>query len=145
MSSTAGAEARRPRKARSQPNRKPGSDTASSESVHQLALAAARAARDKKAENVILLDLSGQSAVCDYFVIASGNSETQVKAIADHVAETLDAAGHRVWHVEGYRAQRWILLDFVDVVVHVFHRDTREVYQLERLWADARKETPADE
>lgn len=145
MSSTAGAEARRPRKARTPAGRAGAERSAAAGSIRDLALAAARAALAKKADNVVLLDLSGHSSVCDYFVIASGGSEPQVKAIADHVVETLDAEGHRVWHVEGYRAKRWILLDFVDVVVHVFHRDTREVYQLERLWADARREIPADE
>ena len=78
-------------------------------------------------------------------VIASGGSEPQVKAIADAIVEQLDEEGQKVWHVEGYRAKRWILLDYVDVVIHIFHKDTREVYQLERLWADARKEKLADE
>lgn len=143
MSSTAGAEPRRPRKvAREERARAVSPDLAK---PYDLALAAARAALSKKAEDVVLLDLTGQSAVCDYFVIATGGSEPQVKAIADAVVDQLELGGQRVWHVEGYRAQRWILLDYVDIVVHVFHRDTREMYQLERLWADARKERPVDE
>ena len=143
MSSTASAEPRRPRKvARPAPAREASAGPLAR--PHDLALAAARAALSKKAEDVTLLDLTGQGAVCDYFVIASGGSEPQVKAIADAVVEQLELGDQRVWHVEGYRAQRWILLDYVDVVVHVFHRDTREMYQLERLWADARKEKPAD-
>jgi ribosome-associated protein len=135
MSSTADAKARRPlrqdRIARIEPR--------------ELALAAARETLKKKAEDVVLLDLKTLSAVCDYFVIASGRSETQVKAIADQVREGLEEQGHHVWHIEGLAALKWVLLDYVDVVVHVFHHETRAVYQLERLWADAGKESCADD
>ena len=144
MSSTAGAEPRRPRKV-PRPEDTRAANSGRLAKPYDLALAAARAALSKKGEEVVLLDLTGQPAICDYFVIASGGSEPQVKAIADAITKELDLAGQRVWHTEGYRAQRWIVLDYVDVVVHVFHRDTREVYQLERLWADARKEKLADE
>jgi len=144
MSSTAGAEPRRPRKI-ARPEETRAANSGRLAKPYDLALAAARAALSKKADDVVLLDLTGQSAVCDYFVIASGGSEPQVKAIAEAISEQLELDGQRVWHTEGYRARRWILLDYVDVIVHVFHRDTREVYQLERLWADARKEKLADE
>lgn len=133
MSSTAGAEPRR--------NRPAGTAPLSS---HELALAAARETLKKKAEDVVILDLRTMTSVCDYFVIASGSSETQVKAIADQVMEGLAAKGEKVWHTEGYQALRWVLLDYVDVVVHIFHQETRTLYQLERLWADAGKENLAD-
>lgn len=106
-----------------------------------LARAAARLALEKKAEDVQILNLGDLSSVCDYFVLASGRSETQVKAIAERIEEGLAAIGARPWHREGFAGRRWILLDFVDTVVHVFHRETREYYMLERLWGDASVET----
>jgi ribosome-associated protein len=98
---------------------------------------AAEAAAGKKAERIVGLDLEGLEGVADYFLICSGGSEPQVKAIAEAVEEKLRAAGARPWHVEGH-GRRWVLLDYVDVVVHVFHEKTREYYLLERLWGDAR-------
>ncbi len=103
----------------------------------EVARSAARLALEKKAENVVILDLRELSSACDYFVVASGRSETQVKAIAERVEEGLREQGAKPWHREGYAGRRWILLDFVDTVVHVFHRETREFYLLERLWGDA--------
>ena len=100
---------------------------------------AAEAAASKKAIDVVGLDLSGLDGVADYFLICSGSSEPQVKAIADAVEDKLRAAGAKPWHVEGQEFRRWVLLDFVDVVVHVFHEKTREYYLLERLWGDARR------
>jgi ribosome-associated protein len=90
----------------------------------------------RKAEDVVLLDLTKVAAATDYFVIASGASDVQVKAIADAIVEGLEQQGIAVWHVEGYANRRWILVDLVDVVVHVFHRDARDFYGLERLWGD---------
>ncbi len=98
----------------------------------------AEAARSKKAEDLVALDLASVQGVADYFLICSGQSEPQVKAIADAVEERLREAGARVWHIEGREGRRWVLLDYVDVVVHVFHVQTREYYLLERLWGDAR-------
>jgi ribosome-associated protein len=102
-----------------------------------LARRAAELARAKKAEDVVLLDLRPLGAVTDFFLLANGNSETQVKAIADHILETLGKEGVDPWHKEGVENRRWILLDYVDVVVHVFHHETRAYYLLERLWGDA--------
>lgn len=104
----------------------------------ELLLLAAEAARSKKAEDLVGLDLSTVRGVADYFLICSAQSEVQVKAIADAVEERLREAGARVWHIEGREGRRWVLLDYVDVVVHVFHTQTREYYLLERLWGDAR-------
>jgi ribosome-associated protein len=100
--------------------------------------AAARAALSKKARTPVALDLRELSGVCDYFFICSGSSEVQVKAIAEAVEEALRDRGARPWHIEGFESRRWVLLDYVEVVVHVFHEKTREYYMLDRLWGDAR-------
>jgi ribosome-associated protein len=92
---------------------------------------------EKKCEDLVLLDLRGRSDVCDFFVLASGQSATQVKALAKHVHNALLAAGHRPKGLEGMHDGRWALLDFFDVVVHVFHAPAREYFQLEKLWGDA--------
>ena len=101
--------------------------------------AAAEAAASRKAVDMVGLDLSALDGVADYFLICSGSSEPQVKAIAEAVEDQLRELGARPWHVEGREFRRWVLLDFVDVVVHVFHEKTREYYLLERLWGDARR------
>ena len=100
--------------------------------------AAARAAVAKKARTPVALDLRELSGVCDYFFICSGSSEVQVKAIAEAVEDGLKLKGVRPWHIEGFESRRWVLLDYVEVVVHVFHEKTREYYMLDRLWGDAR-------
>lgn len=92
---------------------------------------------EKKGEDLVVLDLRGRSDVCDFFVLASGKSATQVKALARHLQDALLAAGHRAKGLEGMNEGRWALLDFFDVVVHIFHEDTRRYYQLEKLWNDA--------
>ena len=94
-------------------------------------------ALERKASDVVVLDLRGISTATDYFVIASGNSDVQVKAIADHVRDELKKDSVRPEHLEGLRGGRWVLMDYVDFVVHVFHPQAREFYQLERLWGDA--------
>jgi len=109
-----------------------------------LARAAARLTLTKRAQDVMILDLRELDGVCDFFVLATGSSEVQVRAIADAVDEGLRAEGLKPWHVEGYEARRWILLDYVDVVVHVFHQKAREYYLLDKLWGDARRELVAD-
>jgi ribosome-associated protein len=108
-----------------------------SESSLELALRAVQLAREKKGEDLVLLDLRELDAVSDYFLLVTALSETQVRAIAEHLREKLAAEGSRAWHVEGMEHRRWVLLDFVDVVVHVFHPETRQYYLLERLWGDA--------
>lgn len=91
----------------------------------------------KKASDILLLDLRKLSAPADFFVVCSADSETQVKAIADAVRDGTDRIGVPMWHSEGFRALTWVLLDYVDVVVHVFKREARTFYNLERLWGDA--------
>lgn len=99
--------------------------------------AAARLLEKTKAEDIVALDLRTCSNVCDYFLIASGGSEQHVRALGSEVEAGLRRLGVKPWHREGTEGRRWILLDYVDVVVHVFHREAREFYRLERLWADA--------
>lgn len=95
------------------------------------------AIEDGKGEKVVVLDLRGLSDAADFFVIASGTSDAHVRGIADRVVSTLEAAGYPADHVEGLTSGRWVLLDFVDVIVHLFHPETRAFYRLERLWQDA--------
>jgi ribosome-associated protein len=98
---------------------------------------AAELALERKAQDVLILDLQGISSATDFFVIATGTSDIQVKAVSDHVIEESKKEGQRPDHVEGLRTGRWVLMDFIDFVVHVFHPDAREFYQLETLWGDA--------
>jgi ribosome-associated protein len=93
----------------------------------------------KKAIDIVILDLKKLTSATDYFVLCSADSDTQVKAIADSVQNGMEALGERVWHQEGYHALRWIVLDYVDVVVHVFHKEERSFYNLDRLWGDAKR------
>ena len=103
----------------------------------QLALRAAHLALEKKAHDVLILDLSDLTSAADHFVLLSADSETQVKAVAEHIVETLGKEGMKAWHVEGLESRKWVLIDYVDVVVHVFYGDTRGFYSLETLWGDA--------
>ncbi len=98
---------------------------------------AALAALDKKADDVVVLDLRRLSSFTDYFLMASGTNQKQLVAIADAVSETLRREGYRPNHVEGYPRQEWILLDYEDFVVHLFTPRTRNFYGLERLWGEA--------
>jgi ribosome-associated protein len=98
---------------------------------------AAESALDRKAEDVTALDLRGISSATDYFVLATGHSDIQVRAIAEHVREELAKEGMEPLSVEGTDRARWILLDYVEFVVHVFHPSARSFYALESLWGDA--------
>lgn len=99
--------------------------------------AALDAADDRKARDIVALDLRGLSDAADFFVVASGTSDAHVRGIADAVVDRMARLGIHAHHVEGLQTGRWALLDFVDFVVHVFHPETRAFYQLERLWNDA--------
>ncbi len=92
---------------------------------------------NKKGSRILVMDLKKLTTVTDFFVICSASSDTQVKAITDHVKEETKKINERAWHNEGYANLSWVLLDFVDVVVHIFLEDTRKFYNLEGLWADA--------
>lgn len=107
-------------------------------SSEQLLQAVVASAEDKKAQNIVALDLKNVSLVADYFVICHGNSDVQVQAITTEVRKQAEARGVRVRGIEGADSGRWVLVDIGDVVVHVFHRDEREYYSIERLWSDAK-------
>ena len=103
----------------------------------EIAEIGAEAAVDRKANDVAILDLRGLSSVADFFVVCSGNSDTHAEGIANIIKEKLDEHSVKLWHREGGRRASWILLDYIDVIVHIFTEDAREFYGLERLWGDA--------
>ena len=115
------------------------STTSSTTNALAFAQRAAQVATDNKAQDLVLLDLRGVTDMTDFFLIASGTSDTHVRALGEHVIAELKKEGFPVHHVEGLEKGRWVLLDFVDFVVHLFHPTLRNFYQLERLWADARE------
>ena len=96
------------------------------------------ALEDKKAEDIRIIDISEVSVIADYFIIAAGNNPHQVQALADNVTEALGRAGYEPRQIEGYQTARWILLDYRDVVIHIFHTEDRDFYDLERIWRDGK-------
>lgn len=92
---------------------------------------------DRKARDILLLDLRGISDATDFFLIMSGTSDVHVRAVSEHILEELKKEGARAGHAEGQRGGHWVLLDYIDFVVHIFYPAAREFYQLERLWGDA--------
>lgn len=109
-------------------------------SSEQLSEVVVKGMQELKAENIVLMDLrSVKNAVADFFVICSGNSDTHIDAIAESVDHEVNKTdGQNPWHREGYNNKVWVLLDYVDVVVHVFKHENREFYALESLWGDAK-------
>lgn len=103
----------------------------------QLLMTVANAAEDKKAEDLIVLNMQGISIIADYFVICHGNSDMQVQAISREIKRQAEKNGIEVKRMEGFEEAKWVLVDLGDIVVHVFHRDERDYYHLERLWGDA--------
>jgi ribosome-associated protein len=92
---------------------------------------------EKKGSEVKVIELKTVSAIADYFVLCSADSDTQVRAIADNIDKSLRDKGIKLWHKEGTTALQWVLLDYVDIVIHVFQKDIRAYYNLEKLWSDA--------
>ena len=92
---------------------------------------------DRKGVDMLLMDLRGLSNSTDYFLLINGTSDTHVRAIADHIIDELRKENMKADHIEGLRTGRWVLIDFIDFVIHVFHPTARDFYQLERLWGDA--------
>jgi len=109
--------------------------TATPEAI-EMAAVSARAAASKLADDVVVIDVSGQLVITDCFVIASASNERQVNAIVDQVEEKMRRAGYKPARREGTREGRWTLLDYVDIVVHIQHQDERNFYALDRLWGD---------
>ncbi|MGM9925498.1 MAG: ribosome silencing factor [Bacillus sp. (in: firmicutes)] len=103
----------------------------------ELLLTVAKAADDKRAEDIMVLDMQGISTVADYFLICHGNSDKQVQAIAREMKEKAAEKGIDIKRMEGLDEAKWVLVDLGDIVAHVFHRDERSYYNLERLWGDA--------
>ena len=106
--------------------------------IEEMSQAICKAASDKKASDIVVMAMREISPSTDYFVICSANTATQVRAIADNIEDELSKAGVEFNHKEGYREGEWVLLDFGDVVAHVFMQEAREYYALEQLWGDAK-------
>jgi ribosome-associated protein len=100
---------------------------------------AVNAADDKKAHDLVALDISGIASFASYFLLCTGDSSRQMQAIADEIEKRLKASGIRPSHVEGYQNSEWILIDYLDLVVHIFSKTARAYYDLERLWRDGKK------
>jgi ribosome-associated protein len=100
---------------------------------------AIKAADDKKGYDLVALDISGIASFADYFLLCTGDSSRQIQAIADEVEQQLEERGIRPSHVEGYKNAEWILMDYMDLIVHIFSKNARPYYDLERLWRDGKK------
>ena len=105
----------------------------------------AQFALSKKAHDVTIMDLRKLTDMTDFFVVCAADSDVQAKAVADAITDGTERLGVHAWHREGLSHRQWILLDYIDVVVHVFHRDVRKFYGLEKLWGDAKLEIVTDE
>ena len=108
----------------------------------EMAKLAIEALKDKKARDIRVIDITGVSVIADYFIIASGSNINQVQALADNVDEALGKAGYPAKQIEGYKSASWILMDFNDVIVHVFSEESRMFYDLERIWRDGKDVDP---
>lgn len=107
----------------------------------KMVLAAVDALEDKKAENIQIIDISEVSPLADYFIIANGTNRNQVQALADNVEELLGKLGYERRPIEGYENANWILLDYKDIIIHVFDQESRNFYDLERIWRDGKAVT----
>ena len=107
-------------------------------SIHTIADKAFEILEDKKARNIEIIDISEVSILADYFIICSGTSTTHNRTLADELDFKMGEAGYNLLHKEGYESARWILLDFGELVVHIFHEEDRSFYNLERLWSDGK-------
>lgn len=104
----------------------------------EIARLAIKALEDKKAEEIKTIDISEVSVIADYFIIANGTNRSQIQALSDHVEETLGKAGVSLRQIEGYQNANWVLLDFHDVIIHIFDKENRLFYDLERIWRDGK-------
>jgi ribosome-associated protein len=109
------------------------------EDSKKMACIAIKALEDKKAEDIQVIDISGVSVIADYFIIANGTNISQIQALSDNVTEMLGREGYEVRDTEGYNTANWVLLDFGDIIVHIFDQQNRVFYDLERIWRDGRK------
>ena len=111
------------------------------EESKKMARLAVDALEDKKAEDITILDISEVSVLADYFIIAGGSNRNQVQAMADSAEDALGRAGYEPKQIEGYQSANWILLDYKDIIIHIFDRENRMFYDLERLWRDGKQIT----
>ena len=110
----------------------------------KMALLAVEALEDKKAEDITIIDISEVSVLADYSIIADGSNRNQVQAMADSAEEALGRAGYDAKQIEGYQSANWILMDYKDIIVHVFSKEDRAFYDLERIWRDGKQITKED-
>lgn len=110
----------------------------------KMALLAVEALEDKKAEDITIIDISEVSVLADYFIISDGSNRNQVQAMADSAEESLGKAGYDAKQIEGYQSANWILMDYKDIIVHVFSKEDRAFYDLERIWRDGKQITKED-
>lgn len=108
------------------------------EKSKEMARIAYNALDEKKGDHIKIIDIAGVSVLADYFIIANGNNQSQVKALVDHVEECLHKAGYQLKQREGYGTGSWVLLDFSDIIVHIFDKENRLFYDLERIWRDGK-------
>ena len=104
----------------------------------EIARLAYEAIEDKKGEDIQILNIQGVSVIADYFIIASGSNQNQIHSIADNIVETLGRNGYDFRQIEGYQTANWVLLDYNDVIIHIFNREDRLFYDLERIWSDGK-------
>ena len=112
------------------------------ETVKRMAGVAIRALEDKKAEDIRVIDISQVSVLADYFIIANGTNNSQIQALADEVEEKLGREGYPLRQMEGYDHANWVLLDFGDIIIHIFDKENRLFYDLERIWRDGKMIEP---
>jgi len=112
--------------------------------IKEYAKIAIEAIEDKKGEDIKVLDISSVSVMADYFIIANGTNQNQNQKIADEIEERLHKAGATLKQIEGYNSANWILMDFNDLIIHIFNKENRLFYDLERIWADAKSIEPAE-
>ena len=114
------------------------------EESKKMARLAVDALEDKKAEDITILDISEVSVLADYFIIAGGSNRNQVQAMADSAEDALGRAGYEPKQIEGYQSANWILLDYKDIIIHIFDRENRMFYDLERIWRDGKQISKED-
>ena len=117
-------------------NKNTKSKLSSEMNANEIAKIAIRALEDKKAEDIKIIDISHVSVIADYFIIANGTNTNQIQAMSDNVEEILGKAGCHPRQIEGYKSANWILMDFQDVIIHIFDKENRLFYDLERIWRD---------
>lgn len=110
----------------------------------KMARLAYQAIDDKKGEDIRIINIQGISVIADYFIIASGNNQNQIQTISDNIAEELGRAGYEYRQIEGYQSANWILMDYNDVIIHIFNKEDRLFYDLERIWCDGKSITVED-